>query len=83
MCCCVVGWFLGRNKTRRIYRELGLQWRSKSQAKGQGQTAGGSPASNSIERDFVHDQSATGRKMRVLTIIDTLSRYSPALEARF
>jgi putative transposase len=26
--------------------------------------------------DFVHDQLATGRKIRVLTVIDTFSRYS-------
>jgi len=33
--------------------------------------------------DFVHDQLATGRKLRILTIVDTFSRFSPALEARF
>lgn len=33
--------------------------------------------------DFVHDQLATGRKIRVLTMVDTFSRYSPALDARF
>jgi putative transposase len=33
--------------------------------------------------DFVHDQLATGRKVRVLTIVDTFSRFSPALEPRF
>jgi putative transposase len=31
----------------------------------------------------VHDQLATGRKLRVLTIIDTFSRFSPATEVRF
>src|SRR5204863_4751915 len=33
--------------------------------------------------DFVHDQLATGRKLRVLTIVDTFSRFSPAVEPRF
>ena len=33
--------------------------------------------------DFVHDQLATGRKMRVLTVVDAFSRYSPVLDARF
>lgn len=33
--------------------------------------------------DFVHDQLATGRKLRVLTVVDTYSRYCPALDARF
>ena len=32
--------------------------------------------------DFVHDQLATGTKLRVLTIVDTFSRFSPALELR-
>lgn len=32
--------------------------------------------------DFVHDQLATGRKIRVLTVVDTFSRYSPALDPR-
>jgi len=33
--------------------------------------------------DFVHDQLATGRKIRVLTVVDTFSRYAPALDTRF
>lgn len=33
--------------------------------------------------DCVLDQLATGRKLRVLTIIDTFSRFTPATEARF
>ena len=33
--------------------------------------------------DFVHDQLATGRKIRVLTVVDTFSRYVPGLDARF
>jgi len=33
--------------------------------------------------DFVHDQLATGRKLRVLTFVDTFSRYAPVLDARF
>lgn len=30
--------------------------------------------------DFVHDQLATGKKLRVLTVIDTFSRYVPVLD---
>jgi hypothetical protein len=33
--------------------------------------------------DFVRDQLATGRKLRVLTIIDTFSRFSLAIEPPF
>ena len=33
--------------------------------------------------DFVHDQLATGRKLRVLTVIDTFTRYVPVLDVKF
>ena len=33
--------------------------------------------------DLVPDQLATGRKLRVLTIVDTWSRFSPAVDPRF
>lgn len=33
--------------------------------------------------DFVHDQLATGRKLRILTVIDTFSRLSPVIDPRF
>jgi putative transposase len=33
--------------------------------------------------DFVHDRSATGRKIRVLTIVDTFTGFALAIEPRF
>ncbi len=33
--------------------------------------------------DFVHDQLALGRKIRVLTVMDTFSRYVPVIDPRF
>jgi putative transposase len=33
--------------------------------------------------DFVHDRLATGTKSRILTVVDTFSRYLPALDPRF
>jgi putative transposase len=30
--------------------------------------------------DFVHDQLATGRRLRILTVVDTFSRYVPAID---
>lgn len=33
--------------------------------------------------DSVHDQLATGTKLRVLTLVDTFSRFSPAIEPQF
>ena len=82
------GWRINQKKTRRIYRELGLQLRNKTpkrrvKAK---LREGRCPAIRPNETwamDFVHDQLATGRKLRVLTIVDIFSRFSPALEPRF
>jgi len=33
--------------------------------------------------DFVHDQLATGRKVRVLTVVDIFSKFSPVIDPRF
>jgi len=33
--------------------------------------------------DFVHDQLATGRKLRILTVVDTYSRLSSVVDPRF
>jgi len=33
--------------------------------------------------DFVHDQLALGRKIRVLTVVDIFSKFSPAIDPRF
>lgn len=33
--------------------------------------------------DFVDDQTALGSKIRILTIVDTFTRFSPAVEPRF
>ena len=82
------GWCHGQNKTQRIYRELGLQLRNKTHKRRVKAMLRDDrrPATRSNEtwaRNFVHDQLATGRKLRVLTIVDTFSRFSPALEPRF
>lgn len=33
--------------------------------------------------DFVHDQLVTGQKLRIWTVVDTFSRFSPAIDPRF
>jgi len=33
--------------------------------------------------DFVHDQLALGRRLRILTVVDTHSRFCPAADPRF
>ena len=82
------GWRHGQNKTRRIYRELGLQLRNKTpkrrvKAKLREDRRTATRSNETWAMDFVHDQLATGRKIRVLTVVDTFSRFSPALEPRF
>jgi transposase InsO family protein len=81
------GWSLAQNKTRRIYRELGLQLRNKTpkrrvKAKLRDDRRNATRPNETWAMDFVHDQLATGTKLRVLTIVDTFSRFSPALEPR-
>jgi putative transposase len=67
------GWAVNQKRVRRLYRETGLQLRNKTPSR-----------SNEIwAMDFVHDQLAMGTKIRILTIVDTFSRFSPAVEARF
>jgi putative transposase len=71
----------------RLYREMGLQFRSKSpkrRVKAQLREDRSTPsAANQVwAMDFVHDQLFDGRKIRVLTIVDTFSRLSPAIDVR-
>ena len=82
------GWPINHKRTRRLYRELGLQLRNKTpkrrvKAKLRDDRRPATRANETWAMDFVHDQLATGRKLRVLTIVDTFSRFSPALEPRF
>jgi putative transposase len=75
-------------KTRRIYSELGLQLRNKHpkrrvKAKLREDRQAAVGPNDVWAMDFVHDQLATGKKLRILTIVDTHSRYSPATDARF
>jgi len=82
------GWCINQKKTRRIYRELGLQLRNKTpkrrvKAKLREDRRIATRPNETWAMDFVHDQLATGRKLRVLTVVDTFSRFSPVLEPRF
>jgi putative transposase len=82
------GWLINQKKTRRIYRELGLQLRNKTmkrrvKAKLRDDRRPATRSNETWAMDFVHDQLATDHKLRVLTIFDTFSRFSPALEPRF
>jgi putative transposase len=82
------GWIINMKKTRRIYKELGLQLRNKHpkrrvKAKLREDREQAVGPNDVWAMDFVHDQLATGKKLRILTIVDTHSRYSPATDPRF
>ena len=81
---------MGANIKRvcRLYRELGLQLRNKTpkrrvKAKLREDRTDARQVNEKWAMDFVHDQLATGSKIRVLTIVDTYSHFSPAVDARF
>ena len=72
----------------RLYRELGLQLHNKVpkrrvKAKLRDDRRAAQLANETWAMDFVHDQLATERKISVLTIVDTFTRYAPAIEPRF
>lgn len=82
------GWRVNIKKTHRIYNALGLQLRNKTpkrrvKAKLRDDRKEATAPNETWAMDFVHDQLATGRKIRVLTVVDTFSRYSPLIDPRF
>jgi len=82
------GWQINQKKTRRIYRELGLQLRNKSpkrrvKAKLRDDRKVATQPNETWAMDFVHDQLAAGNKIRVLTVVDLFSRFSPVIDPRF
>jgi len=81
------GWQVNHKRTYKLYRELGLQLRNKTprrrvKAKLREDRQPAVRPNDVWAMDFIHDQLATGRKIRVLTVVDTFSRFSPALDAR-
>ncbi len=81
------GWQVNAKRVWRLYREMGLQLRNKApkrrvQAKLREGRSGAVAANEVWAMDFVHDQLFDGRKIRVLTIVDTFTRLSPAIDVR-
>jgi len=82
------GWQVNPKRIYRLYKDMGMQLRAKApkrrvKAKLREDRAEAAGPNDVWAMDFVHDQLATGRKIRVLTVVDTFSRYVPALDARF
>ena len=70
-----------------LYRDMGLQLRNKSpkrrvKAKLRDDRAPATTGNQVWAMDFVHDQLFDGRKLRILTVVDTFTRLSPAIDAR-
>jgi putative transposase len=81
------GWRVNVKRVYRIYREMGLQLRLKSpkrrvKAQLREDRSAASRANQVWAMDFVHDQLFDGRKIRILTIVDTFTRLSPAIDVR-
>jgi integrase-like protein len=81
------GWLVNPKRVCRLYREMGLQLRNKSpkrrvKAQLREDRAPASGPNQVWAMDFVHDQLFDGRKIRVLTVVDTFTRLSPAIEVR-
>src|SRR4051794_18759067 len=78
MCCCVArGWDVNIKRTHRIYNELGLQLRNKTperrvKAKLRDDRKAPTQPNETWAMDFVHDQLATGNKLRTLVDPDRL-----------
>jgi putative transposase len=69
----------------RVYREedLTLKRRTRRKIRGPGRKAPqtASRPNQHLAMDFVHDGLTDGRKLRVFTLVDVLTRKSPAVEA--
>jgi putative transposase len=81
------GWAVNAKRVCRVYREQGLQLRNKSpkrrvKAKLRDGRSPATGANRVWAMDFVHDQLFDGRKIRVLTMVDTFTRLSPAVDVR-
>ena len=81
-CCVAKAGTTNIKKAYRIYRELGLQLRNKTPKLRDDRKPATAP-NETWAMDFVHDQLATGKKICVLTVVDTLSRFSPVVDPRF
>jgi putative transposase len=81
-------WGVNMKKVYRLYKKLGLQLRHKApkrrvKAKLRENRTTAIRPNDVWAMDFVHDQLATTRKLRILTVVDTFSRLTPVIDPRF
>lgn len=82
------GWPVNPKRIYRRYNEMDLQLCNKVpkcrvKAKLRANRTEPTHSNHVLAMDFVHDQLANGRQIRVLMVVDTYSRFSPAVDARF
>ncbi len=82
------GWAVNPKRIFRLYRGLGLQLRNKLpnrrvNAKLRDDRRPATRSNETWAMDFVHDQLGTGREIRVPTVVDTFTRFSPVVAPRF
>jgi len=78
------GWAINHKRTRRLYREEGLQLRNKNPkrkvaAKLRDDRVMATAPNECWAMDFMADQLFDGRKLRVLTIVDICTKLCPAI----
>jgi putative transposase len=81
------GWAVSMKRVYRLYCEMGLQLCNKSPkrkmvAKLREDRSPAEKANQIWAMDFARDQLFNGRKICILTVVDTYSRFTPAIEAR-
>jgi len=82
------GWAINAKRVYRLYHEMGLKLRNKTpkrrvKAKLRDDRKEAIAMNETWAMDFVHDQLVTSRKLRVLTVVDNFSRFSPVVDPRF
>jgi len=81
------GWVVNKKKVHRIYKEEALAVRIKKRRRITTQLRVPPPTPSRLNEvwamDFVHDQLADGRKIRMLTLVDKLSRECLRIEVDY
>ena len=79
------GWAVGKKLVYRLYRDLGVQMRTKKRRKLASEQRG--PVQSAVRvnqrwsMDFITDRLENGRYFRTLTVVDRYTRECPVLEA--
>ena len=81
------GWLVNAKRVYRLYKEDGLQLRSKTPKRKVSAKRRESPVTaakpNEVwAMDFMSDQLFDGRRIRILTVVDAFTRVSPAVDVR-